>query len=176
MSAPAPGYSPGRQNQPTIPESAPQRPSGTERPQLLQHSEITEEDPQSESPRQPPEGSSASLAGHNSPAQHEATQRGGARKSKSRPSVLPSTSASSFATALEEPQAARGAASSSNQVPEAPKTIFYDFNCSRGNMPEPRWGHSSCVIGDCLFIFGGVGDKLFNTLHVYSTGKSLLLP
>ena len=35
--------------------------------------------------------------------------------------------------------------------------------------PSPRWGHSSCVIGDELVLFGGYAGILFINTQILST-------
>ena len=46
------------------------------------------------------------------------------------------------------------------------------LNCD-GNNPPPRANHSSAVLNNLLYIFGGWdGSKRLNDLHVLDSGKS----
>ncbi len=43
------------------------------------------------------------------------------------------------------------------------------LSCS-GDLPEPRWGHTSSQSGSTIIVFGGTGSKLFNDCYFYDTG------
>lgn len=34
-----------------------------------------------------------------------------------------------------------------------------------GEAPAPRWGHSTSVVDDTLYVFGGYGQSLYNELY-----------
>lgn len=41
-----------------------------------------------------------------------------------------------------------------------------------GEVPEPRWGHTSSQLGTNIIIIGGTGSKLFNDIYVYDTARN----
>ena len=51
------------------------------------------------------------------------------------------------------------------------RNVFYDYPTSSGAVPAPRWGHSGVVVGDTLYIYGGVGAAVYGDVHAYDTGE-----
>ncbi len=44
-----------------------------------------------------------------------------------------------------------------------------------GSSPRPRHGHRAVAIKDLMVVFGGGNEGIVDELHVYNTGRSLLL-
>ena len=46
---------------------------------------------------------------------------------------------------------------------------------SSGPIPRPRHGHRAVAIKDLMVVFGGGNEGIVDELHVYNTGKFLLV-
>lgn len=81
---------------------------------------------------------------------------------------------------LEVASASSVGTPSSRQVGRAPdsgaipRSVFFDFALGSGAAPGPRWGHTATAVGDRLWIYGGMGTRVFSDLYVYSPGEGIL--
>ena len=88
--------------------------------------------------------------------------------------------ASNAAHLLEVASASSVSTPSSRQVGRAPdsgvvpRSVFFDFALGTGAAPGPRWGHTATAVGDRLWVYGGMGSRVFSDLHVYSPGDFVL--
>ena len=48
-----------------------------------------------------------------------------------------------------------------------PRSVFYDFPSAGGTAPAPRWGHAAAAVGECLYVFGGVGATVYDDAFCY---------
>ncbi len=53
---------------------------------------------------------------------------------------------------------------------DMPRSVFHDFPSAAGPAPAPRWGHATAAVGDCMYVFGGVGASVFDDAFCYDAG------
>ena len=96
------------------------------------------------------------------------------------PATRRQQAASNAAHLLEVASASSLGTPSSRQVGRAPdscvipRSVFFDFALGHGAAPGPRWGHTATAVGDRLWVYGGMGSRVFSDLHVYSPGEVIL--
>lgn len=44
-----------------------------------------------------------------------------------------------------------------------------------GSQPRPRHGHRAVAVRDLMIVFGGGNEGIVDELHVYNTGRSVLI-
>lgn len=55
---------------------------------------------------------------------------------------------------------------------DVPRSVFYDFPSTGGAPPAPRWGHAAAAVGECLYVFGGVGATVYDNAFCYDAVRA----
>ena len=50
------------------------------------------------------------------------------------------------------------------------RCVLFDFVETDGAIPTPRWGHSAVLLGDAVYVYGGVGSQTCDDLLCYKLG------